>query len=98
MKNERATILGNLPGHEDAPPIAPGGRVWTGRDAWNGPIALGDLLSTSDTPARAMSVTDHAPTQGAILGKATTSLADGRGFGLVFATLQQGLVNEGGEL
>jgi len=83
------TILGNLPGHEDAPPIALSGRVWVHCDSSNGPIQPGDLLTTSDTPGHAMKVTDFAKAQGAIIGKSMTGLQSGSmGLVLVLVTLQ----------
>jgi hypothetical protein len=82
-------ILGNLPGHENAPPIALSGRVWVYCDASNGAIQPGDLLTTSDTPGHAMKATDHAKAQGAVLGKAMTSLEiGGTGLVLVLVSLQ----------
>jgi hypothetical protein len=81
-------ILGNLPGHEDAPPIALSGRVWVYCDASNGAIQPGDLLTTSDTPGHAMKVTDYPRAQGAILGKAMGALDEGHGLVLVLVTLQ----------
>jgi hypothetical protein len=81
-------ILGNLPGHEDAPPIALSGRVWVYCDTSNGAIQPGDLLTTSDTPGHAMKVTDYARAQGAIIGKAMTGLAEGSGYVLVLVNLQ----------
>jgi hypothetical protein len=46
------------------------------------------MLTSSGTPGRAMKVTDHARAQGAILGKAMTSLKAGSGVVLVVVTLQ----------
>ncbi len=71
------TVLGNMPGFEEAPPIALSGRVWVFCDATAGAIEPGDLLTTSDTPGHAMAVTDHACATGAILGKAMTALDEG---------------------
>ena len=68
--------------------VALTGRVYVMADAANGPIKPGDLLTTSSTPGEAMKVTDHLRAQGAILGKAMTSLAQGRGLVLVLVTLQ----------
>jgi hypothetical protein len=68
--------------------VALTGRVYVQADASNGPIQPGDLLTTSSTPGRAMRVTDHARAQGAILGKAMTSLSEGKGMVLVLVTLQ----------
>lgn len=81
-------ILGNLPGHEDAPAIALSGRVWVHGDTSNGPIEPGDLLTTSDTPGHAMKVTDFAKAQGAIIGKAMTPLSEETGQVLVLVSLQ----------
>ena len=68
--------------------VALSGRVYVQADAANGPIKPGDLLTTSAVPGHAMKVTDHAKAQGAILGKAMTGLAQGRGMVLVLVTLQ----------
>ena len=81
-------ILGNLPGNEDAPPIALSGRVYVWADVSNGSIQPGDLLTTSDTPGHAMKVTDHQRGHGAILGKAMTELEYGRGLVLALVALQ----------
>lgn len=81
-------VLGNLPGHEDAPPIALSGRVYVHCDASSGPIAPGDFLTTSDTPGHAMKAADSVRRQGAILGKAMTALESGRGMVLVLVSLQ----------
>jgi len=69
-------------------PVALSGRVYVWADASNGPIAAGDLLTTSNTLGHAMKVTNHGKAQGAILGKAMTSLPSGRGLVLVLVTLQ----------
>lgn len=81
-------VLGNLPGHEDAPPVALSGRVYVWCDASTGSIQPGDLLTTSDTPGHAMRAAEHEQAQGAILGKAMTSLKSGKGMVLVLVTLQ----------
>jgi len=69
-------------------PVALTGRVYCWADASYAPIEPGDLLTTSDTPGHAMKVTDHAKAQGAIIGKAMTSLKEGKGLVLVLVTLQ----------
>lgn len=81
-------VLGNLPGHEDAPPIALSGRVYVWCDASCGAIEPGDLLTTAETPGHAMRVSDPARAQGAIIGKAMTNLERGRGLVLVLVSLQ----------
>jgi hypothetical protein len=68
--------------------VALSGRVYVQADAAFGAIRPGDLLTTSDTPGHAMKVTDHAKSQGAILGKAMGSLSEGKGMVLVLVTLQ----------
>jgi hypothetical protein len=68
--------------------IALSGRVYVQVDASNGAIEPGDLLTTSTTPGHAMKVRDHARAQGAIIGKAMTSLAEGNGLVLVLVSLQ----------
>jgi hypothetical protein len=57
-------------------------------DVSNGPIKPGDCLTSSSTPGHAMKVTDHVRAQGAIIGKAMTSLSSGAGMVLVLVTLQ----------
>ena len=68
--------------------VALTGRVYVLADAENAPIKAGDLLTTSNIPGHAMKVIDHARAQGAILGKAMSSLSEGRGLVLVLVTLQ----------
>ena len=68
--------------------VALSGRVYALADASNGAIQPGDLLTTSAIPGHAMRVTDHAQAQGAILGKAMSGLATGRGMVLVLVSLQ----------
>ncbi len=82
-------VLGNLPGHEDAPPIALSGRVYVKCDATIGAIRPGDLLTTSDTPGHAMRAADRERAHGAVIGKAMEPLAAGeRGMVLVLVNLQ----------
>lgn len=69
-------------------PVALTGRVYCWADASTGAIRPGDLLTTSATPGHAMRVTDYTRAQGAIIGKAMTSLSGGKGLVLVLVTLQ----------
>jgi hypothetical protein len=69
-------------------PVALTGRVYCWADASNSPIEPGDLLTTSDTPGHAMKVTDYTRAQGAVIGKAMSSLDEGQGLVLVLVTLQ----------
>lgn len=82
-------VLGNLPGHEDAPAIALSGRVYVQCDASAAAIEPGDLLTTSDTPGYAMKATDRERSHGAVIGKAMEPLAAGKqGLVLVLVNLQ----------
>jgi hypothetical protein len=69
-------------------PVALSGRVYCWVDASQGAIEVGDLLTTSNTPGHAMKASDTAKAQGAIIGKAMTSLKEGKGLVLVLVTLQ----------
>ena len=69
-------------------PVALTGRVYVQADSSNGPIQPGDLLTTSDTAGHAMKVTDYTKAQGAIIGKAMTSLEAGKDLVLVLVSLQ----------
>jgi hypothetical protein len=71
-----------------ANPVALTGRVYAWVDASSGPIEPGDLLTTSNTPGHAMKVADYTKAQGAIIGKAMSSLDQGKGLVLVLVTLQ----------
>jgi hypothetical protein len=73
---------------EGALPVALSGRVYCWADASYGPIQPGDLLTSSDTPGHAMRVTDYTQAQGAVIGKAMSSLKEGRGLVLILVTLQ----------
>lgn len=73
---------------DGAHPIALTGRVYCYVDATNGSIEPGDLLTTSPTPGYAMKVADHSKALGAIIGKAMTSLAEGKGLVLALVSLQ----------
>ncbi|PWU09018.1 MAG: hypothetical protein C5B50_28110 [Verrucomicrobia bacterium] len=68
--------------------VALSGRVKVLADASNGAIKPGDLLTTSEVPGHCMKVTNHGRAQGAIIGKAMSSLASGKGYVLVLVSLQ----------
>lgn len=68
--------------------VALAGRVYARCDASYGKIEPGDLLTTSSTPGYAMKITDYDKANGAILGKAMTSLNDGQGLVLILVSLQ----------
>ncbi|MFG0284392.1 MAG: hypothetical protein ACF8R7_08220 [Phycisphaerales bacterium JB039] len=70
-------------------PVALTGRVWCYVDAdAGGPVAPGDLLTTSSVPGHAMRAAADRSANGAILGKAMSSLPAGRGLVLVLVNLQ----------
>ena len=69
-------------------PVALTGRVYVWVDASYGAVEPGDFLTTSNTAGHAMKAADYDQAQGAILGKAMTSLESGRGLVLVLVTLQ----------
>ena len=81
MQQEGTPAAGELP-------VALTGRVYCWCDASSGPILPGDMLTTSGTPGHAMKVTDYARAQGAILGKAMSSLQSGQGLVLVLVRPQ----------
>lgn len=70
-------------------PVASVGRVWCLADAAvGGPVEAGDMLTSSSTPGHAMRAGDTANTPGAVIGKAMSSLKEGRGLVLVLVSLQ----------
>lgn len=70
-------------------PIASLGRVWCLCDAdANGPIHTGDMLTTSPIPGHAMKVRSYRKAEGAVIGKAMSSLKSGRGLVLVLVSLK----------
>ncbi len=68
--------------------LALSGKVWCKVDADCGPVALGDLLTTSPTPGYAMRASDPVRAFGAVIGKALGSLESGRGLVPVLVALQ----------
>jgi|KBSSwiStaDraftv2_1062776.scaffolds.fasta_scaffold383809_1 hypothetical protein len=68
--------------------VALSGRVWCWVDASFGAVHPGDMLTTSSTPGMAMAARDSRRRQGAILGKAMSSLEYGRGLVLMLVSLQ----------
>jgi hypothetical protein len=64
------------------------GKVYCKVDAGACPIAVGDLLTTSDTPGHAMKATDATRVFGAVIGKALGSLQSGLGLLPVLISMQ----------
>lgn len=77
-----------LPGAVDGVPLALVGRVPAKADASYGAIQVGDLLTTSPTPAHVMRCDDGSQCIGAIVGKALEPLDEGTDVILVLVTLQ----------
>ena len=86
--NPGMTLRQNGTAADGQHPVALSGRVYAHADATEQPIRPGDLLTTSSTPGHVMRAADRDRRQGAILGKAMTSLDNGRGMVLVLVTLQ----------
>ena len=68
--------------------VAIAGRVYCQAEAGSAAIQPGDLLTTSNIPGHAMKATDDSRSHGAIIGKAMSSLKEGRGLVLVLVNLQ----------
>ena len=68
--------------------VAIAGRVYVRAEALSGPIAPGDMLTTSNLPGHAMAAADFDRAQGAVIGKAMTGLESGTGLVLVLINLQ----------
>lgn len=68
--------------------VAMTGRVYVKCSAENGAVRPGDLLTTSETSGHAMRVTDQTLANGAVIGKAMSSLEEGAGLVLVLVNLQ----------
>jgi hypothetical protein len=72
----------------DRRPIALVGKVYCKVDASYGGVAVGDLLTTSDTPGHAMRAGDPLRAFGAVIGKALAPLRTGRGLVPILVALQ----------
>jgi hypothetical protein len=69
-------------------PVAVVGIVPCKVSAENGPIVVGDLLTTSGTPGHAMKVTRRSAAAGTIVGKAMEPLVSGTGVIKILVMLQ----------
>ena len=69
-------------------PVALMGKVYCRVDAESAPIQTGDMLTTATTPGHAMKATDTTRAFGAVIGKALSSLATGKGLIPILVTLQ----------
>ena len=68
--------------------LAMTGRVYVKCSAENGAIRPGDRLTTAALAGHAMKATDGDLSDGAVLGKAMTTLGEGTGLVLVLVNLQ----------
>jgi hypothetical protein len=73
---------------DGAHPVALSGRVYCLVDAGYGAIKPGDLITTSNTPGHGMIATDYDRARAAVIGKAMSSLDEGKGLVLVLVNLQ----------
>jgi hypothetical protein len=69
-------------------PVALVGKVFCKVDAQYGPVAVGDLLTTSATPGHAMKAEDSLRSFGAVIGKALGGLPEGAGLLPILVCLQ----------
>jgi len=81
-------VLDKRAGQDDRPAVALFGKVYCKVDAQFGPIEVGDMLTSSDTPGHAMKASDPARAFGAVVGKALGGLASGCGLIPVLICLQ----------
>jgi hypothetical protein len=72
----------------DRLPVALVGKVYCKVDAERAPVAVGDLLTTSDTPGHAMKAADPVRAFGSVIGKALRPLKGGRGLIPILVALQ----------
>jgi hypothetical protein len=83
-----AVVLQRIESGGRRSPVALLGKTFCKVDASFGSIIGGDLLTTSSTRGHAMKVRDRSQALGAILGKALTSLRNGRGLIPILVSLR----------
>jgi hypothetical protein len=81
-------VLGGAASREDRALVAVVGKVYCKVDARDGPIELGDLLTTSPTPGHAMRAGDPTKAFGVVIGKALRPMSDGCGLLPMLVALQ----------
>jgi hypothetical protein len=81
-------VLDSKGGGGDRRAVALLGKVACRVDAGHGPVEVGDLLTTSETPGHAMKATDASRAFGAVIGKALGALAEGRALVPILVALQ----------
>lgn len=83
-----ALVLDRREPAPDRMPLALVGKVYCKVDADHGPIAFGDLLTTSATPGHAMRASDRDRAFGAVIGKALADCPAGRAMIPILVALQ----------
>ena len=81
-------VLDKQPDQKNRSPVALLGKVFCKVDASYGPIEVGDLLTTSNTPGHAMKAYDPLKAFGTVIGKALRSLPEGKGLIPILIALQ----------
>ena len=81
-------VLDQGGGDEGRTTIALVGKVFCKVNADYGPIAVGDLLTSSETPGHAMRVSDPLKGFGAVIGKAMRPMQSGQGLLPILVALQ----------
>lgn len=81
-------ILGKTDGHDGRALIALVGKVYCKVSARNGPIGIGDMLTTSPVMGHAMKATDERQAFGSVIGKALRSLEEGESVIPILVALQ----------
>jgi hypothetical protein len=81
-------VLDKQPSQGNRSPVALLGKVFCQVDAGYGPVAVGDLLTTSDTAGHAMRAADPLQAFGSVIGKALRPLEAGRGLIPILIALQ----------
>jgi hypothetical protein len=81
-------VLDQHDDNEGRTTIALVGKVYCKVDADRAPIAVGDLLTSSDTPGHAMKVADPMKAFGSVIGKALRPMASGQGLLPILVALQ----------
>ena len=85
---EPALILDRRPTGQPRVPLALMGKVYCKVDATEIPVAVGDLLTTSQTPGHAMKAADQGRAFGSVIGKALQPCAGTRDLIAILVTLQ----------
>ncbi len=83
-----ALVLNRRQGYDRRHPVSLNGTAFCKVDSAYGAIAVGDLLTTSQTPGHAMRASDPARAFGAVIGKALKPLDEGRGLVHMLVSLQ----------